>query len=119
MTTILVVDDEYDLLSAVCGVLKDEGYDVLEASDGKQALEVLAHQRPDLALVDVMMPFVSGVELVESVKEMPTLDGMPIVLMSAVDDPQVKRGVAGFLKKPFQIKKLLATVTQILAKSTK
>jgi CheY-like chemotaxis protein len=114
MKTILVVDDERDLLSAVSGVLKDEGYDVIEASDGKQALEVLSRQRPDVALVDVMMPFVTGIELVEAVKENPKLDGMPIVLMSAVDDPDVKRSVRAFLKKPFPLKRLLSTVEDVL-----
>lgn len=114
MITILVVDDERDLLSAVSGVLQDEGYEVIEASDGKQALEVLARQRPDMAIVDVMMPFVTGTELVAAVKANPKLASLPIVLMSAVDDPDVKRGVAAFLKKPFPIKRLLTCVDDIL-----
>lgn len=114
MTTVLVVDDEHDLRTAVAGVLQDEGYEVIECSDGRQALDVLAPRRPDVALVDVMMPFVSGVEVVEAARRDPTLDGLPIVLMSAVDDPSLKEGVAAFLKKPFPLKRLLRTLTDVL-----
>ena len=53
MKTILVVDDERDLLTAVAGVLEDEGYGVIECSDGREALERLATQKPDAALIDV------------------------------------------------------------------
>lgn len=115
MIQILVVDDEHDLRSAVAGVLQDEGYEVIECADGRQALEVLARQRPDAALVDVMMPFVSGLEVVEAVRRNPALDGLPIVLMSAVDDPRLKDGVTAFLKKPFPLRKLLTCLGDVLA----
>lgn len=114
MKTVLVCDDETDLLSAVCGVLQDEGYAVVECADGKQALEALLAHRPDLVLVDVMMPYMTGPELVEAVKEHRSLDGLPIVLMSAVDDPSLKHGVAAFLKKPFPLRRLLSVVEDTL-----
>lgn len=114
MKTVLVCDDETDLLSAVSGVLKDEGYEVVECADGKQALESLLAHRPDLVLVDVMMPYMTGPELVDAVKGYPALAGLPIVLMSAVDDPKLKHGIAGFLKKPFPLRRLLSTVEAVL-----
>jgi len=112
--TILVADDERDLLTAVSGVLQDEGYDVIECVDGKQALDMLVQRRPDAALVDVMMPFMTGTEVVAAAREDARIDGVPIVLMSAVDDPQLKHGVAGFLKKPFALGKLLALLEDIV-----
>ena len=115
MKTILVADDEQDLLTALACVLADEGYELIECSNGKQALDVLAQQRPDAALVDVMMPFVSGIEVVASVREDPRLEGLPIVLMSAVDDPKLKQGVSAFLKKPFPLSRLLSTLAAVLS----
>lgn len=117
MKTILVVDDERDLLSAVAGVLRDEGYDVCECADATEALEYLATRRPDVALVDVMMPVMSGLELLQRMRSMPALDGVPVVLMSAAGDlSDARRGADkpdAFLKKPFQLKRLLATVAQL------
>lgn len=115
MKTILVVDDERDLLTAVAGVLADEGYEVLECGNGRDALELLRKRRPDLALVDVMMPFMSGPELVSEIKGDPRLDGLPIVLMSAVENPDAKRSVKAFLKKPFALAKLVSLVHELLA----
>lgn len=116
MKTILVADDERDLLTAVSGVLQDEGYEVIECADGKQALELLVQRRPDAALVDVMMPFMTGTELVQAVRRDPRIDRMPIVLMSAVDDPRLKSGVAGFLKKPFALGRLLAMLDEVVGR---
>lgn len=114
MKTILVADDERDLLTAVSGVLQDEGYDVIECADGKEALEMLVQRRPDVALVDVMMPYMTGTELVAAARKDPRIDDVPIVLMSAVDDPTLKRGVAGFLRKPFALGKLLALLEDVV-----
>lgn len=116
MKTILVADDERDLLTAVSGVLQDEGYDVIECADGKQALEMLVLRRPDVALVDVMMPFMTGIELVQAARKDSRIESVPIVLMSAVDDPKLKSGVAGFLKKPFALSRLLALLEDVVGR---
>ena len=114
MKTILVVDDERDLLTAVSGVLEDEGYDVIECADGREALERLATKRPDAALIDVMMPVMSGIELVEILRKDPRFKGLPIVIMSAVENSDIdKDNYAGFLKKPFKLKRLLQVIEQI------
>lgn len=114
MKTILVVDDERDLLTAVSGVLEDEGYEVIECSNGKEALEYLSTNHPDAALIDVMMPILGGNDLVEILRRNPTFDGMPIVMMSAVERIQVDgKRISAFLKKPFQLKRLLATIRDV------
>ncbi|WP_437732946.1 response regulator [Sorangium sp. So ce1335] len=120
MTTVLVVDDETDLLACIEGLLEDEGYSVVTYPDGKQALDYLREARPDLALVDLMMPIMSGFDLVKAVKDEPRLDGMPIVIMSAVEQRQEllqKLGdrVHAVLKKPFTADKLLGTIRRLLA----
>jgi CheY-like chemotaxis protein len=108
-----VVDDERDLLSAVCGVLEDEGYDVIECSNARQALEHLATRKPDIALIDVMMPVMAGPELVAIMHEDPRLDGLPIVMMSAVEANIDREAVAAFLKKPFKLARLLETIKSL------
>lgn len=116
MKTILVVDDERDLLTAVTGVLADEGYDVIECSDGREALERLATKKPDVALIDVMMPVMSGIELVEILRQDPRFKKLPIVIMSAVEAADIdKDAYAGFLKKPFKLKRLLDLIEHIAA----
>ncbi|KYF68238.1 response regulator [Sorangium cellulosum] len=119
MTTVLVVDDESDLLACIEGLLEDEGYSVVTCPDGKAALDYLREARPDVALVDLMMPIMSGFDLVRAVKEERRLDGMPIVIMSAVEQRQEllqKLGdrVHAVLKKPFTADKLLGTVRKLL-----
>ena len=115
MKTILVVDDERDLLTAVAGVLEDEGYEIIECGNGRDALECLRKRRPDLALIDVMMPFMSGTELVDHIHREPKLSGLPIVLMSAVENTEAKKLASAFLKKPFALAKLVSLVHDLLA----
>ncbi len=114
MKTILVVDDERDLLTAVTGVLEDEGYGVIECSNGREALARLATQKPDAALIDVMMPVMSGLELVDVLRKDPRFKRLPIVIMSAVEAADIdKNAYAGFLKKPFKLKRLLQLLEQV------
>ncbi|WP_437674441.1 response regulator [Sorangium sp. So ce131] len=120
MTTVLVVDDESDLLACIEGLLEDEGYTVVTFPDGKQALEYLRDARPDLALVDLMMPIMNGFDLVAAVSQEQRLDGMPVVIMSAVEQRQELLQKLGgraqtVLKKPFTADKLLSVVGKVLA----
>ncbi|AGP41215.1 response regulator [Sorangium cellulosum] len=120
MTTVLVVDDEVDLLACIEGLLEDEGYSVVTCPDGKQALDYLRGSRPDLALVDLMMPIMSGFDLVQAVSAERRLDGMPIVIMSAVEQrhellQKLGDRAQAVLKKPFTADKLLGMVRKLLA----
>ena len=110
---ILVVDDELDILHAVAGILEDEGYEVIACGSGREALAALSLARPSLILLDVMMPYMSGYEVLETLKAIPGMDGVPVILMSAVEprekDTKGARWKA-FLRKPFHLDKLLSTV---------
>lgn len=112
MKTVLVVDDEHDILLALEMLLEEEGYEVVTALNGKQALERLAERRPDVVLMDVMMPIMSGPETILRMKADPEYATIPIVLMSGVK-PAFGRDEYPwdfFIRKPFEIEKVLETI---------
>jgi CheY-like chemotaxis protein len=118
MKTILVVDDESEILSTVRAILEDEGYRIEACSNGREALARLSEgERPDLVLTDVMMPYLSGIELVQKMKGAAALRDVPVILMSSVNPPAKKEnaGWDRFLKKPFSIDDLLFAVSKVLA----
>jgi UDP-3-O-[3-hydroxymyristoyl] N-acetylglucosamine deacetylase len=116
--TILVVDDEENIRHTLRGVLADEGYEVLEAPDGRRALELLEHTAPRLAIVDVWMPEVDGIELVERMRTQ--APGVPIIVISGHGTIEtavrvIRLGAFDFLEKPFPLDALLGVVGRALA----
>ena len=119
MKTILVVDDEFDLASTLRAILEGEGYRVETCSNGREVLDRLKAGRPDLLLTDVMMPVLSGFEVLRVMQQTPGLGSVPVILMSAVP-PGVKREEyqwQAFLLKPFTIEALLKAVEQQIGKA--
>lgn len=116
MTTILIVDDEFDMLSAIRGALEDEGYEVVAKSSGPEALQYLGEQRPDLLLMDVMMPVLSGIEVLQRIRRTEGLQDLPVIMMSAVEPPArtAERAWDNFLKKPFSLDRLARCVSGTL-----
>jgi two-component system alkaline phosphatase synthesis response regulator PhoP len=114
--TVLVVDDELPIVEVVAAVLQQEGYQVLTAGDGREALACLENGNVDLVLSDMMMPVMDGRELCKQIEVDPALSSTPIVLMSATHNPASLDGCrhAGFLKKPFDVQELVRAVTSIL-----
>src|SRR5262252_10508529 len=118
--TILVVDDEENIRHTLRGVLADEGYDVLEAPDGRRALELLEHTAPRLAIVDIWMPEVDGIELVQRMRaQAPEL---PIIVISGHGTIEtavrvIRLGAFDFLEKPFQLDALLKVVNRALGEA--
>src|SRR6266446_2740513 len=115
--TILVVDDEENIRHTLRGVLADEGFEVLEAPDGRRALELLQHAAPRLAIVDVWMPEMDGIELVERMREQ--APGVPIIVISGHGTIEtavrvIRLGAFDFLEKPFQLESLLQVVDRAL-----
>ena len=117
MSTVLVVDDERAIREVIVKLLVDEGYRVVAAEDGAQALELLPRERPDLVLLDIMMPLVDGREVVRRLRQMPGLEATQVVLMSAAVAPAPDDRVAAFLPKPFDVERLLETVGQLLGEA--
>src|SRR5213594_3313935 len=115
--TILVVDDEENIRHTLRGVLADEGFEVLEAPDGRRALELLRHAAPRLAIVDVWMPEMDGIELVERMRNQ--APGVPIIVISGHGTIEtavrvIRLGAFDFLEKPFPLDALLSVVGRAL-----
>ena len=83
---ILIVDDDHDFVDAVRAVVEDGGYDVDVAYDGKEALDKVAQTKPDLIILDVMMPVMNGHDACKQLKANPETQNIPIILLTAVAD---------------------------------
>ncbi|MDP9265967.1 MAG: response regulator [Chloroflexota bacterium] len=116
---ILAVDDEPANLALLRKLLKHQGYDVVEASDGPSALGAIAQHQPDLVCLDVMMPGIDGIEVCQRLRRQPEHAGLPILLLTALNRPEDKArgleaGANDFLPKPFDEIELAARLHSLL-----
>ncbi|MBE3560468.1 MAG: response regulator transcription factor [Ktedonobacteraceae bacterium] len=118
-TVILVADDDPQLLRLVARNLQFEDYEVMTASDGQQALELIEGRSPDLVLLDVMMPRMDGFTVCQRVRE---FSQVPIIIITARGQDQEKvrgldLGADDYLTKPFSVEELLARVRAVLRRT--
>ena len=113
---ILIIDDEREIALLLAEILKGEGYEVFVVANAWKALEVIPEFQPDLVLSDVMMPVISGLELLKKFRELPSFDKTPVVLMSAAHPKltQEDNGWTEFVQKPFSLDHMLAVVHKYL-----
>jgi two-component system nitrogen regulation response regulator NtrX len=114
---ILVVDDEERIRQSLNGILKDEGYEVVESKDGVQALKQLETDPPDLVLLDIWMPGMDGIEVLEKMKGQ--IPNLPVVMISGHGNIElavkaVKLGAYDFIEKPLSLEKVLLAVNNAL-----
>jgi DNA-binding response OmpR family regulator len=119
--TILVADDDRDILELVAFRLERAGYEVLTAGDGEQALASAREHRPALAVLDVMMPKLTGYDVVKAMRAEEGTSRIPVILLTArVQEADVSRGFeAGaddYIRKPFSPQELRARVEAILGR---
>lgn len=115
--TILVADDEPDLIALVSRRLTRTGYTVITAVDGEDALRTALARRPDLALLDVMMPVRTGLEVSRMLRDRPDTHQMPVILMSAgLVEIDIPDDADAFIVKPFGALELPALVHQVLSR---
>jgi CheY-like chemotaxis protein len=117
---VLVADDTLTVRRVAADLLARAGYEVIEAVDGKQALELVQNEHPDLILLDLLMPKMTGFDVLREIKKMGRIRETPILIMSGVFKKDVldflhAAGVAGFLDKERIKDSLLFRVQQILA----
>ena len=117
--TILVVDDEPDVVSLLETTLKSEGFLVLAAYDGISALDICNTEKPDLVLLDIMMPMMSGYEVCEQIKANPLTQHIPVLCLSSAHTAEARAhcfrvGAAELIKKPFFPAELIAQVRRHL-----
>jgi CheY-like chemotaxis protein len=114
--TILVCDDDPNLRELVRAVLGSR-YDFVEAEDGAEALALAAEERPDLIVLDVMLPGLSGIEVLEELRTDDALKEIPVVVITAWSHAEIDAQVAGadrFVSKPFDPDELSAAVAELL-----
>jgi signal transduction histidine kinase len=116
--TILVVDDSPDNVLLVQSILEEEGYNIEVAEEGQTAIEKVNAHPPQLLLLDVMMPGMDGFEVTERIRQQEELPFIPILLITAYDQPSVAQGLDSgaddFIRKPVELEELLARVRSLL-----
>lgn len=111
MSLILLVEDEADIAAILVALLEEEGFEVAWASDGHIGLELAGQRRPNLVVTDLMMPVMSGLELVTSLADDPQLRSIPVITVSAAAPPEELGDLAAaFLRKPFDFDALLSLI---------
>ena len=114
---VLVVDDEWELRNMLTEFLTGEGYDVIQASNGVEALELAEKEEPHVILLDVKMPGINGIEVCRRLKEEDKTRLIPIIMVTALEDRDVDAFVEGaddFVTKPFSLVELSFRVRSML-----
>jgi two-component system, OmpR family, KDP operon response regulator KdpE len=112
--SVLVVDDDPNIRGLIVAALRRDGYTFLEAPNGRDALQLMRDQRPDVVVLDLMMPIVSGWDVLRERQSDSDLQQIPVIVVSANREPAlvaaVDAGICAFLPKPFDIGALSALV---------
>jgi two-component system phosphate regulon response regulator PhoB len=119
--TILIVDDEEDIIELIELSLTREGYDVLTATTGEQALQLAQTHQPDLAILDLMLPGIDGLEVCKFLKRDPKTEQMHVIILTAKSGDSdivtgLELGADDYMTKPFSSKVLVARVRRVLRK---
>lgn len=117
---VLIADDEQNIVISIEFLMKREGFQVLIANDGEDALAKVQSERPDLVLLDVMMPKKNGYEVCQSIKSDPALAATKVLMLTAKGrDTEVAKGLAigadAYMTKPFSTRDLVAKARALLA----
>jgi DNA-binding response OmpR family regulator len=115
--TVLIVDDDYELVEGLRLVLERQGFRVIRASNGQEGKAAIYNQRPDLVILDMMMPRMGGYPVLEHFKGKP--DAPPIIMITANEGSRHKAyaeylGVVDYIRKPFATERLIETVNKVL-----
>ena len=119
---VVIADDEADIRRLIVFLLRS--YDLYEAQNGKRALEVIREVQPDLVLLDIMMPEMTGLEVLDAMRENPLTASIPAVLLSAKGqaaeiEQGLHSGATRYLVKPFESQALRACVEEVLREYTR
>lgn len=117
--TIMIIEDDQLHMKLFSDILETQGYETLRTADGNTAVSLARDHHPDLILLDIRLPFVSGLEVVQRLKGESELKDIPVVAVTAMADDTdkeeyLKKGFDGFLSKPIAIPNLLRTVASFL-----
>ena len=115
--TVLIVDDDYELVEGLRMVLERQGFNVIRASNGQEGKAAIYNQRPDLVILDMMMPRMGGYPVLEHFKG--KTEAPPIIMITANEGSRHKAyaeylGVVDYIRKPFAMERLLETVQRVM-----
>jgi two-component system alkaline phosphatase synthesis response regulator PhoP len=118
--TLLVVDDEPSILETTRFILEAEGYRVITARDGEEALEALYRERPPIVLLDVMIPKINGFDVCRTIKQDPALQKTFVLILTArgqkADEAMaIEAGADTYMRKPFDDEEILARIETVFA----
>ena len=122
MNTILIVDDEEDVIEIIrTRLAKEPGFRILEATNGADALELAKQERPDLIILDWLMPGLSGLEVMQTLRASPELTAIPVIMMTVKSEQSAQEeghamGVFAYMIKPFESDTLMGNVQRALKK---
>jgi two-component system alkaline phosphatase synthesis response regulator PhoP len=121
---ILVVDDEVDIVELIRYNLEKEGYDVLSASDGEKALEIVRKSAPDLVILDLMLPVIAGLEVCRFIRKDLSTEHLPIIMLTAKTEDLDKiigleLGADDYITKPFNVRELISRIRAVLRRAEK
>ncbi len=119
MPKILVVDDEKDIVELISYNLENEGYAVAKSYDGESALKIIRAKKPDLVILDLMLPGINGIDVCKSLRAQQATSDLPIIMLTAKADEVDKVvgleiGADDYITKPFSVKELMARIRSIL-----
>lgn len=121
MTKILIVDDEKDIVETLSFMLKTKGYEILTAYDGEEGLKLAKEERPDLIILDVMMPKINGYKICRLLKYDAKYKNIPIVMVTARSQEGDKligeeTGADKYITKPFEFSDILEVISELTDK---
>lgn len=124
MVKILVIDDEEDIVDLISYNLAKEGFYIIKAYDGETALRFAQLQKPDLLILDLMLPRMSGIDVCKTIRNNPVSANLPIIMVTAKGDESDKIigleiGADDYITKPFSVKELVARVRAVLRRQRK
>jgi len=124
MVKILVIDDEEDIVDLISYNLAKEGFSIIKAYDGETALRFAQLQKPDLLILDLMLPRMSGIDVCKTIRNNPVSANLPIIMVTAKGDESDKIigleiGADDYITKPFSVKELVARVRAVLRRQRK
>jgi phosphate regulon transcriptional regulator PhoB len=122
MKKILVADDETDIVELVAYNLEQEGFSVTKAFNGRSALEIIRSQRPDLVMLDLMMPEIPGMEVCRMIRNNKETADIPVIMLTAKAEQfdkilGLEMGADDYITKPFHVRELIARVKSVLRRA--
>ena len=117
--SVVIIEDEPFIIEALTFLLENEGLDVRSISDGANAIDLIIKSKPNLVILDIMLPNVSGMKILEDIRSMDEISNLPVLMLTAKGQKKDRRaaeeaGVSKFMTKPFDNQELIENVKAMI-----